>query len=69
MSEPIKTDLHRRRIDSAFQRMSQDSAYQEEAELIAAEFEESDWEALETGEGLCRSFWNYEREPSTPESH
>ncbi len=42
--------LRRRRIDAAFRRMAEDTHYQEEAQLIAEEFERSDWEALEATE-------------------
>jgi len=40
----------RRQIDLAFKGMAEDSDYQKQAKLIAAEFEDSDWEALELGE-------------------
>lgn len=36
----------RRQIDRAFAAMAEDTEYQKEAQVIAAEFEESDWEAL-----------------------
>ncbi len=36
----------RREIDAAFAGMAQDTHYQEEARMIAEEFEPSDWEAL-----------------------
>ncbi|HLE62303.1 MAG TPA: hypothetical protein VI750_04145 [Pyrinomonadaceae bacterium] len=54
MSEQTKKDRRRGRIDRAFQQMSEDRAYQQEAELIAAQFEDSDWEALEIGERIER---------------
>lgn len=41
----------RRRIDAAFLCMSEDADYQKEACLLAEEFETSDWEALQLGEG------------------
>ncbi len=37
----------RRRIDQAFAAMAEDTDYQKEAESIAEQFAESDWEALE----------------------
>jgi Arc/MetJ-type ribon-helix-helix transcriptional regulator len=36
----------RHQIDAAFAGMADDTGYQNEAELIAEEFEHSDWEAL-----------------------
>lgn len=42
--------MHRRIIDEAFVRMSEDSDYQKEALLIAEQFSESDAEALRIGE-------------------
>jgi hypothetical protein len=39
--------MHRRRqIDAAFAGMAEDTDYQKEAQLIAEEFDYSDWEAL-----------------------
>jgi hypothetical protein len=38
---------HRRRIDAAFAGMAEDASYQKEATLLAEEFEQSDWEALQ----------------------
>ena len=40
----------RRQIDLAFKGMARDSDYQKQAKLISAEFEDSDWEALELEE-------------------
>ena len=40
----------RRQIDLAFRGMAEDADFQREAQLIAKEFEQSDWEALELGE-------------------
>jgi hypothetical protein len=40
--------LHRKQVDAAFAAMAEDSDYQKEAQLIAEEFTQSDWEALET---------------------
>jgi len=40
----------RRQIDAAFAAMAEDSEYREEASLLAAEFEASDWDALRLGE-------------------
>jgi hypothetical protein len=37
----------RKQIDQAFAAMAEDAHYQKEARVIAADFEESDWEALE----------------------
>ena len=42
----------RRQIDLAFRGMAEDAGFQKEAQLIAKEFEQSDWEALELGEKL-----------------
>ncbi len=42
--------LRRKRIDAAFAGMAEDANYQKEAQLIAEEFEQSDWEALEIAE-------------------
>lgn len=42
--------LERKRIDAAICGMSEDTDYQKEALLIAEEFVESDWEALEITE-------------------
>jgi len=36
----------RRQIDAAFAGMAEDADYQKEAQLLAEEFEASDWEAL-----------------------
>ena len=36
----------RKQIDAAFAGMAEDADYQEEAKLMAEEFEASDWEAL-----------------------
>ncbi len=36
----------RKQIDAAFAGMAEDADYQEEAKLMAGEFEASDWEAL-----------------------
>ncbi len=36
----------RRQIDAAFSCMAEDADYQKEAQLLAEEFEHSDWEAL-----------------------
>ena len=47
----LKTS-RRRQIDLAFRGMSEDANFQKEALLIAKEFEQSDWEALELGEKL-----------------
>lgn len=42
--------LKRKRIDQAFCGIAEDTDYQKEALLIAEEFAESDWEALEITE-------------------
>ena len=42
--------LRRRRIDAAFASIGEDADYQKEAKLIAEEFSQSDWEALEISE-------------------
>jgi len=42
--------MHRKIIDEAFVRMSEDADYQKEALLIAEQFFESDAEALKIGE-------------------
>ena len=42
--------LRRKSIDAAFCGMAVDTNYQKEAQLIAEEFEASDWEALEIAE-------------------
>ncbi|OLE41045.1 MAG: hypothetical protein AUI36_24835 [Cyanobacteria bacterium 13_1_40CM_2_61_4] len=42
--------LRRKRIDAAYACMSEDADYQKEAKLIAEEFSQSDWDALEIGE-------------------
>lgn len=44
----------RRQIDLAFRGMSEDAAFQNEAQSLAREFEESDWEALKAGDKLPR---------------
>jgi len=41
------TMAKRRQIDQAFAAMAEDADYQKEARMIAADFEASDWEALE----------------------
>jgi hypothetical protein len=38
---------NRKRIDLAFQGMAKDAAFQKEAQVIASEFENSDWETLQ----------------------
>lgn len=40
----------RRQIDAAFAMMAEDADYQQEASLLAEEFEISDWDALRLGE-------------------
>jgi hypothetical protein len=40
----------RRQIDSMFAHMAEDVDYQKEASLLAEEFAQSDWEALQIGE-------------------
>ena len=40
----------RKEIDQAFAAMAEDANYQEEARIFAANFEESDWEALQLTE-------------------
>lgn len=42
--------LERKKIDAAFEGMSGDASYREEAERIAGEFSESDWESFEAAE-------------------
>ena len=42
--------LRRKKIDAAFAGIAEDANYQKEAQLIAEEFEQSDWEALEIAE-------------------
>ncbi len=42
--------LRRKRIDAAFCGMAEDTNYRKEALLIAEEFSQSDWEALELTE-------------------
>lgn len=42
--------VRRRQIDAAFSCVAEDVDYQKEAKLIAEEFSQSDWEALELGE-------------------
>ncbi len=46
--------LGRRQIDAAFARMAQDAHYQKQAQQIAEDFEESDWEALRIAEKASR---------------
>jgi hypothetical protein len=43
--------LKRRSIDAEFSHMAGDASYQKESQLIAEEFTQSDWEALEIGVG------------------
>lgn len=45
----------RRQIDAAFALMAEDAEYQKEANLLAEEFEHSDWEALRMGEGTVEA--------------
>lgn len=45
----------RKRIDAAFADMANDAEYQKEAEVIAADFEQSDWEALQAAETTGQS--------------
>jgi hypothetical protein len=40
----------RRQIDAAFAGMAEDADYQKEAELLAEQFQYSDWEAVKLGE-------------------
>jgi len=40
----------RRQIDLAFKGMSEDREFQKESQLVAEEFESSDWEAFQVGE-------------------
>jgi len=40
--------MKRKQIDAGFARMAEDTEYQKEARLIAEEFSQSDWEALES---------------------
>lgn len=40
----------RKQIDRAFAAMAEDTDYQKEAQMIAIDFEEADWEALELTE-------------------
>ena len=42
--------LQRKQIDAAFAGMAEDTEYQKEAQLIAEEFSQSDWEAFQTTE-------------------
>lgn len=42
--------LRRIQIDQEFAGMAVDTNYQKDAQILAADFEESDWEALETTE-------------------
>jgi len=39
--------LRRKSIDAEFSQMAQDADYQKESQLIAEEFSQSDWDALE----------------------
>jgi hypothetical protein len=39
--------LRRKSIDAEFSYMAEDASYQKESQLIAEEFTQSDWEALE----------------------
>ena len=43
--------LKRKELDAKFAEMSKDTDYQKEAQLIAEEFESSDWEAAKLLEG------------------
>jgi hypothetical protein len=43
--------VKRKQIDAAFAGMADDADYQKEAQLIADQFAQSDWEALEIAEG------------------
>jgi hypothetical protein len=43
--------VKRKQIDAAFTGMADDAEYQKEARLIAEEFAQSDWDALEIAEG------------------
>jgi ribosomal silencing factor RsfS len=49
----VKT-YKRRQIDAMFAHMAEDADYQKEAKLLAEEFSESDWEALQIGESALR---------------
>jgi hypothetical protein len=40
----------RRQIDAMFAHMAEDADYQKDASLLAEEFAQSDWEALQVGE-------------------
>lgn len=42
--------VRRRQIDAEFSCIAEDADYQKESKLIAEEFSQSDWEALELGE-------------------
>jgi hypothetical protein len=42
--------LRRKKIDAAFASIAEDADYQKQATLIAEEFSQSDWEALEISE-------------------
>ncbi len=53
--------LRRKRIDAAFVHMAEDADYQKEAQLVAEEFRESDWEALEAAEEPLREETNAAR--------
>lgn len=45
----------RRQIDAEFALMAEDAEYQKEANLLAEEFQYSDWEALRVGEGTVET--------------
>ncbi|MEM7334271.1 MAG: CopG family transcriptional regulator [Chloroflexota bacterium] len=49
--EQFVKELERQEIDRQFDLMAEDEAYQTLNEKIAEGFSESDWEALEKGEG------------------
>lgn len=53
--------LRRRRIDREFAPMAEDANYQQEAQLVAEEFSQSDWEALEAAEESLREETNAAR--------
>ncbi len=46
--------LRRKRIDAAFAHVAEDADYQKQGQLIAEEFAQSDWEALDIAEELLR---------------
>jgi hypothetical protein len=57
----------RRQIDAMFAHMAEDADYQKEASLLAEEFAQSDWEALQLGEDALKveltdaaSSWSHE---------